>query len=221
MTTPEEIQAQHGQPVPEPEDDKAEGEVHEIMEKLATLGIFTNGDTIKSADIAPYGHYDFFWQVGDHHILSSEGEEYIRKYFPVIIQMREVELENMEKVIAQVVATREEVEDLKRQWAFDPIFEIVPTDLRFEPYADELREFEKQKNAEWEQAAIEKESAWLKTFKSNFYYQLSLSEMNRLVTGGYRMNVISTIVHPEVEEWGDMGQFERNNYFIIYTVQII
>lgn len=118
------------------------------------------------------------------------------------------------------IATREEVDDLKRQWALDPIFELIPSAPRFTPYADELREFEKTKNAEWEKAALDKEARWLKTHELNHCYQLELDEINRLIDGGFGFAIISTVVVPNTEEWGDMNQFERTSYDIIYTVQI-
>lgn len=58
----------------------------------------------------------------------------------------------------QTVATREEVEALKANWAKDPCYDLFPIPKddeyfkRFLPFSQELKEFQDAKQAEWSEA---------------------------------------------------------------------
>lgn len=49
------------------------------------------------------------------------------------------------------IATREEVEKLKSEWLYDPIWDIGDTnDDEFAPYAEELKQFQTRTEERWE-----------------------------------------------------------------------
>jgi hypothetical protein len=52
--------------------------------------------------------------------------------------------------------TRDEVEDLKRQWLQDPIWDLEDSGEGFEAYHDELLAFRLEKEAEWERLIEER-----------------------------------------------------------------
>jgi hypothetical protein len=57
--------------------------------------------------------------------------------------------------------SRQEIDDLKRQWERDPEWDIEETE-GFESYREELKEYADAKRAEWQKAYEEKESRELK-----------------------------------------------------------
>lgn len=73
---------------------------------------------------------------------------------------------------APVIATREQVEQLKADWARDPIYDLVPGppceyhNIDYSPYEKELREFEQQKEREWQALAERREQERLEQAKA-------------------------------------------------------
>lgn len=247
MTTPEEIQEQHGQSVPPSPLKKA------IVDYIREC----NADEPKDIDRPDY--YDIVSYAGSIGFIGVETQQAIKELVEDGVietddlenymlcesdpDWREIKITTPEvkadfKAFAEAaraiqsdvnailatpadIATREEVDRLKADWlACAGDFDIVP-DSRFDLYADELRAFEQAENARWEREKQERADRWFAQFKSNFYYQLSLDEMNKIVERGYRVNVIAATVLEEREEYGYNLELERISQSIVYTVQMV
>ncbi len=62
-------------------------------------------------------------------------------------------MSNMTELIKTVMATREEVDQLKADWLADPIWDIADIDTEeFEPYFQELKQFQADQEKEWKEA---------------------------------------------------------------------
>lgn len=55
-----------------------------------------------------------------------------------------------------MVKTREEVEELKKEWLDDPCWDLYDTE-GFEEYRDELKKFQEEWEAKWEAERMKKE----------------------------------------------------------------
>lgn len=55
-----------------------------------------------------------------------------------------------------LLASREDADNLKADWLKDPCYDLYPPPEGFEIYAEEFREFQEEKQSEWEKAGRER-----------------------------------------------------------------
>jgi hypothetical protein len=90
--------------------------------------------------------------------------------------------------------TREEIEQLKKSWAADPIWDIEDSE-GFEEHRDELAKFHLQKRVEWAEAAAVRANGKILAFANVLGQLLDLDGM------------IRTIVRAEIDRRDDEDEF--------------
>lgn len=111
------------------------------------------------------------------------------------------------------IATRKEVEALKRNWESDPIYDlsdVAEEDERFKPYAEELEEYQKKMEAHWEKRFQEKEERELTEIAEEIGVPGNLKLAKAFRKERFRADKAEAVIRKIVDRFGDwqLARFE-------------